>query len=87
MRWLKSLVRVFAATEMGNFRVPPDYDYSSTTTKNYEASGMEFVGEYADIRASRDYTWHSNYTPERQLWQDIAINSCLGKTQPQARPW
>lgn len=87
MRWLRSLIRVFAATEMGDFDVAPDYDYSRTTTENYCASGTHFVGEYADIRSTRDYSWHSNYTPERQLWQDIAINSCLGKTQPQARPW
>ncbi len=87
MRWLRSLIRVFAATEMGHFELKPDYDYRQTTTENYKASGREFVGEYADIRATRDYSWHSNYTAERQLWQDTAINSCLGKTQAQARPW
>lgn len=47
----------------------------------------QFFGEFADIRATRDYEWHSNYTKERQLWQDRVVKSCLGKTEPQARPW
>ncbi len=67
--------------------VNPEYDYTKTTNDNYKESKKVFVGSFSDIRETRDYSWHVNYTVERQVWQDIAIRSCLGKTEPQTRPW
>ena len=87
MRWLKALVRNYAACEIIQYSVKDDYDYSKTTVENYSAEPGIYTGEFSDIRASRDYSWHSNYSPERQLWQDMAVKSCIGKTDPQARPW
>lgn len=87
MRWLRSLAKLIVAVDMNNFPVSEQYDYSKSTTENYRTTTMEFTGDFADIRARLDYNWHSNYVPERQKWQDFAIRSCLGKTEPHARPW
>lgn len=87
MRWLRTLSKLFAATEKNLFCLGDDYDYTKTTAENYGVKNENYVGDYADIRATRDYSYHSNYTPERQRWQDFAIKCCLGKTEAHARPW
>lgn len=87
LKWLQSLVKIFSVCQDYEFTVRPDYDYSKTTNDNYKESNPVYVGVHADIRATRDYSWHTNYTVERQAWQDIAVRCCLGKTEPQARPW
>lgn len=46
-----------------------------------------FYGDFIKIREERDYTFHDNYTESRQLWQDMAVKTCLGRTEAQARPW
>lgn len=87
MRWLRTLAKLLSAVERHIFIVKDDYDYSRSTTDNYAVDFIEYVGDFADIRATRDYTYHSNYTPERQHWQDFAVKCCLGKTEAHARPW
>lgn len=87
MRWLRTLSRLVAAVEDHVFAVRDDYNYSNTTTENYGIQPNSFTGEFAGIRANLDYTYHSNYSLERQVWQDFAIKCCLGKTEPHARPW
>mmetsp|Transcript_2746 Transcript_2746/g.4127 ORF Transcript_2746/g.4127 Transcript_2746/m.4127 type:complete len:779 (+) Transcript_2746:248-2584(+) len=87
LRWLRSLVRIYCACEESTFRVPDNYDYTKSTSEFYREKPGVYVGDFADIRATRDYTWHTNYTIERQLWQDVGIRCCLGKTEGQARPW
>lgn len=95
-RWLSSVVRLYHKSVHCNFETRKDYNYSLSTNENYafqppegaaRGTFQEFFGAFADIRATRDYSWHGNYTRERQLWQDRAVKSCLGKTEPQARPW
>ncbi len=66
-------MRVFSACAEYNYVVDPNYDYTKTTNENYRGTPGVFVGSFADIRATRDYSWHVNYTVERQVWQDIAI--------------
>lgn len=87
MRWLRTLSKLFSAVESHIFDVKADYDYSKTTCDNYATLEKEYVGDYAEIRASRDYSYHSNYCKERQRWQDFAVKCCLGKTEAHARPW
>jgi hypothetical protein len=50
-------------------------------------AASKFVGKYAHLRESRDYSYHTNYTPERQLWQDRAVDSVVARTNAQAQPW
>lgn len=54
----------------------PQFDCSTSTAEFYSApleSG--FVGENAVIRKSLDYTYHNNYTEQRQHFQDFLIRT------------
>lgn len=93
-RWLKSVVRLYHRSLNCVFETKADYDFTKSTNENYafhpegaDSAEQAFFGEFADIRATRDYQWHNNYMKTRQLWQDRVVKSCLGKTEPQARPW
>lgn len=85
--WLRSMLKVFSAFRNSHFAIPESYDYTKSTVDNYGVDNLEFSGPYADIRQTRDYNWHRNVSLERQDWQDMAIKTCLGKTEAQARPW
>ena len=89
MRWLRSLVRLYIAGFEYQFKfvVRPEYDYTHPTHVNYVGEPGKFYGPYADIRRTRDYSYHSNYTMDRQDWQDSAVRASIGKTDPQSRPW
>lgn len=39
---------------------------------------MNFHGTFKKIRELRDYSYHVNYTKERQSWQDQAFPSGCG---------
>jgi len=67
--------------------VLPSYDWLKSTNENYGAVHREFFGKYATIRSERDYSYHTNYTRERQEWQDSAVDSVVARTKPQANPW
>ena len=71
------------------FAIPSNYDYSKSTNENYGVAASEgtLVGEYVSIRQSRDYSYHTHYTPERQLWQDHAIQTVVARTERQGNPW
>jgi len=48
----------------------------------------DHVGEYADIRKNRDYSYHPIYTKNRQLLQDRLIRDVVcGSRDPQQAPW
>ena len=36
------------------------------------------VGDYVDVRKMMDYSWHTNFTEERQLWQDQVVKAVTG---------
>merc|ERR1719387_2790954 len=48
---------------------------------------MSFAESFADIRRSRDYSYHVNYTEARQLWQDEAIQSTIPQRDAHEAPW
>jgi hypothetical protein len=51
------------------------YDYSKSTGENYAADeGTPFVGKYGHLRSELDYTHHSHYIPERQVFHDQLID-------------
>ena len=59
-----------------------------STNENYGAPLEEgFHGAYTDVRAVRDYGYHTNYTKERQLWQDKVIQAVVTRTEAQPAPW
>jgi len=49
----------------------------ATSEENHLADDMEFYGAFAAFRASLDYTFHKNYTFERQHFQDAIIREFL----------
>jgi predicted kinase len=50
-----------------------------STEENYQLNALEFRGKFASIRKTLDYTYHSNYTFERQRLQDRIIQDFLDK--------
>lgn len=50
---------------------------TQSTEENHRASHSEFYGQFAHIRATLDYEYHSNYTFARQLLQDSIVRSFL----------
>jgi dephospho-CoA kinase len=57
-----------------------NYNLSLSTEENYESSHETFHGKFQSIRSSLDYSYHSNYTPQRQLLQDTIISILLSKS-------
>jgi len=48
-----------------------------STEENHESEDMYFYGPYAHVRKTLDYTYHRNYTRERQLLQDAIITDFM----------
>ena len=46
-----------------------------------------FTGSFAASRRALDYTWHANYTAERQAVQDAIIKDMLAGGRVSKRPW
>lgn len=44
---------------------------------NHKSNDRKFYGPFADTRATLDYSYHKNYTCDRQLFQDAIINEFL----------
>lgn len=52
---------------------------------NHAADDMEFYGPFAAIRKSLDYSYHANYTFERQHFQDAIIREFLNASAPRQK--
>jgi len=48
-----------------------------STEDNHRADHMHFYGKFAHIRRTLDYSYHANYTFERQIFQDAIIDDFL----------
>jgi len=60
----------------------------TSSSKEYDAAKHgDVYGEFAEIRRTLDYAWHTNYTRERQAWQDQVVRRVAQCTKPQNRPW
>ena len=44
-------------------------------------------GDFVDVRKTLDYSWHPNYTKERQLWQDVLVKDVAQRQSPSRWPW
>jgi len=49
------------------------FSFKVSSEENHSSDDMCFYGPYAHIRKTLDYTYHKNYTRERQLLQDAII--------------
>ena len=85
--FLKLLLRELDRSGGEHFSVPTGYDFTKSTNDNYAATPDTYFGDFQDIRAARDYSYHVNYSRERQLWQDRAVSSVVSRTAPQISPW
>ena len=67
----------------------PNFDWRLSTAENYRAPLDDgFVGENVAIRKSLDYSYHNNYTPCRQHYQDALIkNNVLLDGSGSDQPW
>jgi len=65
-----------------------DTVHGTSRQKQYDSSvhGLLY-GEFAHIRSTLDYSWHTNYTPQRQAWQDSIIRRMMTDTTAQKDPW
>lgn len=84
---LCTLIASLRAMHTFGFKIPDNYDYRKSTNDNYRSDGLEFYGDFAEIRQGLDYSYHVNYTRARQDWQDHAIRTVITRTQPQPTPW
>ncbi len=57
------------------------FDSDKSTEENHCMSGMNFYGPYAHLRELLDYTYHKNYTRERQMLQDSIIHETLNRVR------
>eukprot|EP00977_Amphora_coffeiformis_P006958 scaffold1513_cov100-Amphora_coffeaeformis.AAC.7 len=55
----------------------PTFSTLESSEDNHKADDMEFYGPYAHIRRTLDYTFHQNYTFERQHFQDAIVREFL----------
>jgi len=69
-----------------DYLVHSKYGTSNTKTYNPAVHGNVF-GEFAHIRHTLDYTWHTNYCPERQAWQDHTVRKMVPIATAQDNPW
>jgi Ca2+-binding EF-hand superfamily protein len=78
IRWIRTLVKIFVASKEYHFVVPETYNYQKSTMENYQGQVGIYVGDYADIRETRDYSYHKNFISERQQWQDVCaiVSGC-----------
>jgi len=56
------------------------YNLSLSTEDNHQSTQMTLHGKFQSIRATLDYTYHANYTPQRQILQDQIISTLLSKS-------
>ncbi|CAK9048564.1 unnamed protein product [Durusdinium trenchii] len=84
--FLKNIRCVVQLQRPQNWKLPEGYSLDMDTAQNHYSENSDFVGPYADIRATRDHAFHGRYSEERQRWQDSVINTVVQRTTEQARP-
>jgi hypothetical protein len=53
------------------------FSVTKSSEENHRSDDRKFYGQFAHIRKTLDYSYHSNYTFERQVFQDAIINELL----------
>eukprot|EP00992_Anisonema_acinus_P005541 TRINITY_DN18345_c0_g1_i1.p1 TRINITY_DN18345_c0_g1~~TRINITY_DN18345_c0_g1_i1.p1 ORF type:complete len:441 (+),score=71.15 TRINITY_DN18345_c0_g1_i1:62-1384(+) len=70
-----------------DWEVPANYDFNEATNENYSQHGKDVYGPFAAIRARLDFSYHGNYTRERQAYQDGLIQDVVGAGIAKLAPW
>jgi len=87
-RFLRKIAAICGGGVAVPFPVSPQYDYTQSTEVNHSNScADDFVGEFVRERRALDKAYHSNYSRERQLWQDEVVKRVSVRIEPQAQPW
>ena len=84
--FLRGIRRVVQLPSSQSWKPPKGYSFDVDTAENYNDEDADFIGPYADIRATRDHSFHGKYSEERQRWQDSVIATVVQRTTEQARP-
>lgn len=88
---LWSLLHVFRMHKVNaNYMVPPGYNFSRPTNDpefNYGSTSTDFYGPFREVRERLDFSYHGNYTRQRQLWQDTVVGSLIIRSEPKPMPW
>ena len=53
------------------------FSFSKSTEENHSTNNTKYYGQFAHIRSALDYTYHKNYTEDRQRLQNAIIESML----------
>jgi len=69
-----------------NYVARSDRETSALGRHDVHAHG-EVYGDFAHLRKELDFSYHTNYTRERQAWQDGVIRSAVANSSPQEQPW
>ncbi len=62
--------------------------FGTSNSKKYDRKiHGQLHGQFKQFRAEIDYSWHTNYTKERQIWQDNVVKGIALRQAPQTHPW
>lgn len=65
-----------------------DTKWNTSSFKKYdETKHGPLYGQFQSVRRLMDYGWHTNYTKERQAWQDELVNKVALRHRPVRWPW
>ncbi|GFH56011.1 hypothetical protein CTEN210_12487 [Chaetoceros tenuissimus] len=79
---VSSLVHTYATPVLQK----QQYNLAQSTEENYASSTQEFHGKFTEIRKGLDYSYHANYTPQRQHLQDSILTYLLSSKHPISIP-
>ena len=68
----QNITRIMLPNLQNNVRY---YDFERSTEENYADDNAAFGGKYGHLRSKLDYSYHSKYCLERQMFQDTLIDS------------
>jgi dephospho-CoA kinase len=75
--FLNHETKMDAFTKRRSYLIRRRFSAMQSTEDNYKADHMQFYGEFAHIRQTLDYSYHCNYTFERQRFQDAILRDFL----------
>mmetsp|Transcript_16007 Transcript_16007/g.34672 ORF Transcript_16007/g.34672 Transcript_16007/m.34672 type:complete len:479 (-) Transcript_16007:3097-4533(-) len=62
------------------YTIPSYFSLDMSTEENYGEENMDFFGPFEGIRSNLDYSYHENYTKNRQQFQDKIVEQLLDGT-------
>jgi len=75
----RSLTKTSSAAHRRTSSMKRRFSAVQSSEDNHKTDDMEFYGPFAEIRKTLDYSFHRNYTFERQRFQDAIVREFLDK--------